>query len=238
MSKYEYNPWPLGKLPEEFQRPEPKLLLDKGYRWVDAREIVDIFENKVAEYFGSKYAVAIDCCSHSIFLCLRYLRTINQLQYGDLITIPNHTYVSVPMQINHAGLRVDFWDIKWDGCYPIFPTNVIDAAVMWEKNSYVQGSLMCLSFQLKKAVPIGKGGMILTDDINAYNWLRLARYDGRDLITPYDSEGHVKMIGWHYYMTPEDAARGILLMDQVGDKGKYMGSGDYPDVSLMTDNIK
>ena len=66
MNKYIYNPWPLGKLPREFQRTEPEILLERGYKWDDPREIIDLFERKVAEYWGAPYAVSVDCCSHSI----------------------------------------------------------------------------------------------------------------------------------------------------------------------------
>jgi hypothetical protein len=109
--------------------------------------------------------------------------------------------------------------------------------VTWEEGGYVKGSLMCLSFQIKKAVPVGKMGVILTDSRNAYKWLKLASYDGRDLTTPYDSEAHVRMLGWHMYATPEDCARAIILMDQTPDMGAYMGSKNYPDVSQMIKNI-
>ena len=34
-------------------------------------EAVSELENKVAEFFGSPYAVAVDCCTHGIELCLR-----------------------------------------------------------------------------------------------------------------------------------------------------------------------
>ena len=30
------------------------------------------FEEKVADFFGAPYAVAVDCCTHAIELCLRY----------------------------------------------------------------------------------------------------------------------------------------------------------------------
>lgn len=237
MNKYRYNPWPLGSIPNEFRRLEPLFLRDEGYTWGDPRDIVDIWERKVADYWGAKYAVTVDCCSHAIFLSLQYLKHKGEVDFMENITIPKHTYVSVPMQILHAGLHVRFKDVEWMGYYSLEPTRVIDAAVTWEEHGYVEGSLMCLSFQIKKAVPVGKMGVILTDDEDAFNWLKLASYDGRDLTTPYDSPKHVKMIGWHMYATPEDCARAILLMDQVGDKGKYLGSDHYPDVSQMIYNI-
>ena len=237
MSKYEYNPWPLGRLKQEWQRPEPQQLREAGYEWDDPRDIVDIFERKVADWWGAKYAVAVDCCSHAIFLSFKYLLETGQVTDMDTIVVPKHTYVSVPLQVIHAGLKVRFKDFGWKGSYPLYPTRVIDAGVMWTEGGYVADSLMCLSFQIKKAVPIGRGGAVLVDDPDAYSWLKLASYDGRDLTTPYDIEGHLKIQGWHMYMTPEDAARGILLMDQVGDLGSYMGSANYPDCSQMIYNI-
>jgi len=236
-SKYKYNSWPLGKLPKELQRPEPDIIRDMGYEWDDPRDVVDICEKKIAAFFGAKYCVTTDCCSHALFLSLQYCKEFGIIDNFDTITIPRHTYVSVPMQIIHAGLNVLYKDIEWDGYYHLLPTPVIDAAVMWKKDSYIPYSLMCLSFQIKKAIPTGKMGAILTDDFNAFDWLKRASYDGRDLTTPYDSEGHVSMLGWHMYATPEDCARTIILMDAIKEQGSYMGDKNYPDVSQMINNL-
>jgi dTDP-4-amino-4,6-dideoxygalactose transaminase len=95
-------------------------------------------------------------------------------------------------------------------------------------------ALQILSFQIKKRLPIGKGGAILTDSPDAYKWLKLSSYDGRDLKTPYDSNSHVMQLGWHYYMTPEDAARGIILMDMLPSESEdSMSWSHYPDLSTM-----
>ena len=76
--------------------------------------------------------------------------------------------------------------------------------------------------------------MILCDKKEEYDWLKLASYDGRDLNTPYDSEGHVKMNGWHYYMTPEDAARGLILMNRIPKVNKDIGGWEnYPDLTWL-----
>ncbi len=218
-----YNPWPIGKVPKEFQIPELDKLKELGYVFNDAREVIDIFEKKVAAFAGSKYAVSVDCCSHALFLALKYAQW-NFWGYDDeedddlpiTITIPNHTYVSVPMQILHCGFELKFEDIEWSGVYQLKPYNVYDGAVRWTKGMYVgNGALQTVSFQIKKRVPIGKGGMILTDDEEAYKLLKLMTYDGRDLTLPYDHPNHVKILGYHMYMTPEDAARGIILMDKM-----------------------
>ena len=33
---------------------------------------VSEFEKKLADFFGSPYAVAVDCCTHGLELCLRF----------------------------------------------------------------------------------------------------------------------------------------------------------------------
>ena len=71
----EYKSWPLGQLPPEFERPELDQLKENGYKFDDPREVVDIFEKKVAKFAGAKYGIAVDCCSHGLFLSLKwYLR--------------------------------------------------------------------------------------------------------------------------------------------------------------------
>lgn len=224
-----YNSWPLGKLPVEMQRKEPSLLKDLGYHWDDPRDIVDLFEQKLARYAGSKYAVTVDCDSNALFLSLKYRKA------EGFATIPIRTYISVPMQIIHAGLQPLFRDEKWSGCYELHPWNIYDSAARFTQGMYVgDDALQVLSFQIKKRLPIGKGGAILTDSKEAYNWLKLASYDGRDLKTPYDSDDHVKQIGWHFYMTPEDAARGIILMDMLPAHNEdSMSWENYPDLSSI-----
>lgn len=234
-----YNPWPLGKVPKEFQRPELEQVKKLGYKWEDARDVVDMFEKEVAKLASSKYAVAVDCCTHGIFLSLVYLMWKGDIKKNAEVTIPRRTYISVPMQIMHAGLKVRFDDRKWSGIYQLKGTNVWDGAVRWTRNMYQgNGALQVLSCQLKKRIPIGKGGLILTDSLDAYKHLKLMSYDGRDLNTPYDDPYHVKSIGYHMYMTPEDAARGLMLMHHTPDQNPDTASWEsYPDVEKMLMNI-
>jgi len=212
----QYNSWPLGELPKEVRRPEPDIIKAMGYSWEDPRDIIEIFENKVAEFAGARYAVAVDCCTHAIELCLRFRKFPELWDFG----LPENTYHSVYQVFEKIGLkRPALLPIKWVDKYRIEGTNIIDAATLWRSGMYEPGRLFCISFQIKKRVPIGRGGMILTDNEAARDWLRLARYDGRDMSLPYDHPDHVKGMGFHYYMTPEDAARGIYLMDRKPEEG-------------------
>ena len=227
---YKYNPWPLGKLDIELRRNEPELARKLGFDWEDPRNLVDLFEKKLAEYTGAKYVVLVDCASHGIFLSLKYLK------FEGEVSIPKHTYVSVPMEILNAGASFSFRDEKWVGEYELSPTKIIDSAGRFKRGMYLGNSyLQVLSFQIKKNLPIGRGGAILTDDINAYKWLKLASYDGRDLTTPYDDPNHVQMYGWHFYMTPEDAARGLILLSQIDESTyKDFSWNLYPDLTQYT----
>ena len=158
-----FTSWPVGKLPKEFQRPELDQVKALGYDWSDPRDVVDMFERKVATFAGAKYGVSVDCCTNGLFLSLKYLNA------KGLIEIPKNTYQSVPMTIQHAGCYPNFRNEEWSGMYQLKPYPIWDAATRWQRGMY-QGGLHVVSFQIKKWIPIGRGGMILTDDKAAYDW--------------------------------------------------------------------
>lgn len=219
-----YKEWPLGQIPEHLQRSEFKKLKELGYVWSNPQEIIDIFEKKVAEFAGAKYAVAIDSCSNALFLTLKYLKA------SGTITIPKQTYVSVPMQIKHAGCNVAFEDLNWSGVYQLKPYPIWDGATRWTQGMY-QGGYHVVSFQFKKRVPIGRGGMILTDDPEAFQWFKKASHDGRDPSIAY-TENKFDMLGWHFNMIPEDAARGINLMHHTASVNEDSATNNsYTDLS-------
>jgi hypothetical protein len=212
-------------IPQNLVRTELILLRQQGYDFDQPYDVVNLFERKVADFAGSRYAVAVDSCSHGIFLCLKYLNATG------IIDIPRHTYVSVPMQVIHAGCRVRFIDHQWQDHYRLEPWPITDAAMLWRPGMYTEG-MFVISFQFKKRISIGRGGMILLDDDKAYQWLQSARHDGRSPGISYNQDA-ISEIGWHCYMTPEDAARGILLMDMVGHIPAQSNHSCYPDVSMM-----
>ena len=150
-----------------------KIIKPLGYEINDPWDIVDIFEKMIAEYAGSKYAVAVDNCTNGLFLCMKYLNASGK------ITIPAKTYVSVPQAIIHAGCNPNFNNIEWSGTYRLDPYPIIDGATRFTKGMYIEGTYQCVSFHIKKTLPIGKGGIILTNDYSAYQWFKKARYGFR-----------------------------------------------------------
>jgi hypothetical protein len=101
------------------------------------------FEAQVAKFFGSKWAVATDSCTHAVELCLR-LKQIKEL------SVPKRTYLSIPFLAHKLNIPLTWRDENWEGYYFIGNTNIADAAVFWEKDGYIPDTFMCLSFQFQK----------------------------------------------------------------------------------------
>lgn len=187
---------------------------------------IENFENAIAHYFGAPYAVATDSCTHAIELCLRLLKPLT-------VTCPKHTYLSIPMTFMKLGLSWNFVEEQWEDYYRIGGTPIIDAATLWQRKGYVPYSFMCLSFQFKKHIKLGRGGMILVDNEDSYKMLKKMSYDGREPGTPW-AEQSISTVGYHYYMTPETAQIGLmryfLVKDNPPQKWTYQ---DYPDLSML-----
>jgi len=186
--------------------------------------VVQDFEDRVAAFAGSKHAIAVESGTAAIFLSCVYRKVTD-------VWIPKHTYPSVPCSIIHAGGRVHWTDQTWSGTYELAPYRIVDGALRFCRGMY-RGGLHCLSFHIKKLLPIGRGGMILTDDADADKWLRLARFDGRQPIPL--SQDNFTMLGYNMYMTPEQAAKGLQLFELT--KNKIMPDlkteeQGYPDLS-------
>lgn len=194
-------------------------------------DFITAFEKRLQEYTGAPYVVAVDRCTNAILLALEYTKKKRQR-----ITIPMHTYQSVPMTLINYGYNVWFRFEEWSGNYQIGNTNVYDYAVGFEKDMYVPGQVQCVSFHQKKRVAIGKGGAILLDDPVMYKALLRMRHDGRSThmgtheeIQKYPDE---ITIGYHMNMSPDEAAKGILLMNQLS--GNYV-NGTFKDYDNLTE---
>lgn len=183
-------------------------------------EIVNEFEKKIASFFGAPYAVATDCCTHALELSIRYTNM------NDLVC-PNNTYLSIPMTFQKLNLRWKFVENHWENYYHI-SDNIIDAAVYWKKDSYVRNSFMCISFQYKKHLNLGRGGAILCESLTDYTNLKKMSHDGRlpGIAWKYQN---IESTGYHYYMTPETAQLGLeKLPEALCTDPKKWNWQDYP----------
>jgi dTDP-4-amino-4,6-dideoxygalactose transaminase len=200
-------------------------------------KVTEEFEQLLCNYTGANYAVALDNMSNALFLALYYEHNIMN-RTEDVITIPSRTYPSVPCEIIHAGLRVNFEKVEGKtikGAYQLLGSNVWDSALRFTADMYIPNTHMCISFTGPyKHFKLSKGGAILTDDYDAYLWFKRARYSGRREVSYHDD--NFDMLGWNFYMMPELAARGVLLMGQFyNTDGTKKKNEDlelpYPDLS-------
>ena len=188
-------------------------------------DAVSLFEKKIAEFFGAPYAVATDSCTHALELALRLYG------FGEIL-VPKRTYLSIPMLAYKLDIDLYWKDEIWEDYYYI-SHNIIDAAVLWKPNSYVKNTLMGISFQYKKHLSLGRGGALLLDNESDYLKIKKMSYDGRLPNSPW-IEQNIDTIGYHYYMTPETAQRGLDTLDNaIKKEPKKWTINDWPDISKM-----
>lgn len=199
---------------------------------MNPHKVTEMFEQAMCEYTGALYAVATTSCTMALLLACRYFN----VNYGCAeITIPNKTYVGVPMSIKNARHRVKFSDKSWHGEYQLDPLPIWDCARWLRAGMYKPGTMQCLSFHWTKHLAIGQGGIVLLDDDEADTWLRKARFDGRTEGVPANQD-HFDMIGYHAYMSPRDAAEGLSRLANLPRYNEPLPwgpgtSSDYPDLS-------
>lgn len=217
-------------------------------------QITADFEKELARYTGAPYVICVDNQSNGLFLALYYYRHVrniptykeweeNHLKIAQMrvIDIPSRTYPSVPCEAIHAGFKVNFTPVDGEtikGAYQLTPTNVWDSALRFTADMYIPNSMMCVSFTgAYKHFKLSKGGAILLDDLDAYNWLKKARFSGRSECSYHeDNFDENPVIGWNFYMMPELSARGLLLINQFyNTDGTKRHNEDlelpYPDLS-------
>ncbi len=188
-------------------------------------KVVEEFERQLAAFFNAPYAIAVDGCTHAIELCLRYTG-------ADKITVPKRTYISIPFLSDKLNIDLEWKDEEWSDYYYL-TENVIDAAVLWKRDSYIPNTFMNISFQFKKHLKLGRGGIILCDNKDAATELKKMSYDGRLPNVPWRTQD-IDTIGYHYYMTPETAELGLKkLPEAIKRKPKQWVYTDWPDLTTM-----
>lgn len=204
---------------------------------VNQFQVVKDFESALCDYTGAKYAVTVTSCTMALLLACKwqyeshYSYSSNPSDYK--VTIPKHTYVSVPQSIIHAGFRPVFLnDYEWMGAYNLSPLPIWDCARLFTGGMYRSSEFQCVSFHWSKHLAIGQGGAILHDNEEADAWFRKARFDGRtEGVEPRNDD--ISMIGYHCYMSPRDAADGLSRLSVLPRHNEPLSNDDYPDLSKM-----
>jgi dTDP-4-amino-4,6-dideoxygalactose transaminase len=196
----------------------------------------DMFEKRLQAFTCAPYVVLTSSCTNAIFLCLMLLRLKKELTSTSKLFVPNKTYLSVPQMLLHNQINFDYVDYTWEEKYNL-GYDIYDCAVGFKENMYIASQYQCLSFQQKKTLNIGKGGAILLDNYNDYLMLKRMTHDGRDSSVTTSEDLKNIIMGYHMYMSPDEAAKGILILNQLKTKDFIIGSSeDYPDISKINYN--
>lgn len=200
-------------------------------------EVVEEFEKKIAEFFGAPFAVAVDGCTHGLELCLRLMK-------AEELSVPRNTYLSVPMLASKLGIQLRWKpkDYRWSGHYCIASCydhevdnwyDIIDAAVLWQRKSYIPYTMMCVSMQYQKHLSVGRLGVILLDDEKKALQLKKMSYDGRLPGIPWRDQ-NVDTMGYHYYAQIELAALALeKLPKAIETEPRKWTAKDWPCLTDM-----
>lgn len=192
--------------------------------------IVEMFERNLANFTGAPYAIATDCCTHSIELCMRYDR-VKKIESTTCFT-----YLSVPMVLVKLGIDFTYNDEVWIGEYNFKGTRIWDSARLLHPKMYRKGQLQCISFGKGKPLDNKKGGAILCGTKQEYSILKQMSCDGRDIkkYKKWIDQKNFKL-GFHYNMSFEQADECNKLLEKYKKKTNYLPQiVEYPDCRNIT----
>jgi dTDP-4-amino-4,6-dideoxygalactose transaminase len=186
-------------------------------------QVTKDFEKMLCDYTGSKYAVALNSGTAALLLSCIWCKV-------DEVFIPCKTYVSVPNAVKLAGGKVRFYPVYWEGEYQLHPYPIWDSARRFTSGMYKEGQFQCVSFATTKILGIEQGGAILHDNLEADDWFRKMRFDGRtEGRDPLDEDFTV--VGHHCIMLPSIAAQLTLKLHHLPKDNDDLPWYNYPDLS-------
>lgn len=202
-----------------------------------------MFEALLCRYTGFQHAVCVDSCTNALMIALEAQKCLGMILHPESVhlSVPTHTYLSVPMTLLRNGWSFDFVELQWVESYSL-GCQVVDAATHFERDmssKYAQDETVCVSFQQKKRLNLDQGGAIFTNNEEIARLARRLRHDGRDPKLAHIDEVQQHpddiILGWHAYLSPAKAARGILALNQEQLLPPYTPHSwkDYPDISHL-----
>lgn len=203
--------------------------IDSG--WVVLGPKSQEFEEKFAEYVGSKYAVFVDSGTSALLLALRYQRLKGFTHYQ----VPSLTFTATAEAVLHSGCSLEFVDVNPDTMCVEAPSAVTlpvhllgnradDGALIYDSAHRIEkddvkdsAALWCYSFYATKNITTVQGGMVATNDPDAALWLRRARDHGLDLgtkerYTQRYRQYDVEFVGWRM---KGDDMRAVIGLEQL-----------------------
>lgn len=161
---------------------------------------VGMFEQRIADYVGAKYAVGVNSATNAIFLIF--------LNKGLTVNIPSMIPPVVANGIITSGNKVNFVDdTEWVGSSYILHDfgdyKVIDSAQEIYRNQFKEeandGDLMFFSFYPTKPIGSCDGGMIVSNDKKKIEWFREAVMNGMTF-SENNWDRKIKFPGYKMYL--------------------------------------
>jgi dTDP-4-amino-4,6-dideoxygalactose transaminase len=164
------------------------------------RRDVEEFEQNLARYVGSKYAVGVASGTDALILSLKVLR----IGKGDEVLVPSYTFRATVEAVHHVGAKPVLYDLdrkvrhlRTDRTRAVIPAHIagevlfpyeaeglimIEDACQAIGAAAIRGKTACYSFYPAKLLGcFGDGGGIATNDKDLYEELLVMRnhYKGR-----------------------------------------------------------
>ena len=191
-------------------------------------KIIEEFEQKIADFVGAKYACSFHSATMAIMLALLE-------EQGDTITVPSILPPVVANAILCAGHKVNFRDdVDWVGhsytLHQFSDYKIIDSAQQIYKGQYIEEAkdrdLMIFSFYPTKPIGSTDGGMIVSNDKDKIDRLRVLSRNGMSL---EDNSWERKIIlpGWKMYMNSIQAYMATKNFEKLEEK-----TGRFEEIRL------
>ncbi len=227
--------------------------------WIGTGPREKKFEDMIAEYKGSCFAIALNSCTAALHLSMLAIN----VQPGDEVIVPSMTFAATANSVIHAGARpvlvdcerdtmnIDPVDIerkitkKTKAIVPVhFAGRSCDMDVIMQiakkhelkviedcahaieteyhgKKAGTFGDLGCLSFYVTKNIVTGEGGMVITDNEEYADKIKVLGLHGmsKDAWKRFSDEGYkhyqVVYAGFKYNMMDLQAAVGIHQLPRI-----------------------
>ncbi len=203
---------------------------------------VELFEQRIADYCGTKHAIAVSSGTAGLFLCLKSIG----IGPGDEVITTPFSFIASTNVIVHAGATPVFVDIdrstynlsvpslirtqlsnKIKAILPVdtfgnpFDTNrveglpiILDACESFGSKMSRPFDAAVYAFYPNKALTTGEGGVIVTDNQNITEYCQAMRNQGRK---KGDQWLDSSIIGWNFRMTDLQAAIGLVQLNHINE---------------------
>jgi len=236
---------------EEIQK-----VLDSG--WVTQGPKVKEFEDKIADYLGVKYAIAVTNCTSALHLALLCIG----IKGGDEVLVADYTFPATGHAVLYCRAKPVFvdTDLKTYNINPelieekitertkaIIPVHTFGQPAKMDKimeiaedynlkviedaacalgakykNRYAGtiGDIGCFSFHARKGITTGEGGMVVTNNKNLAEKIRMLSVFG--MTSAWDREKSAEFmipefteLGYNYKMSDITAAVGVAQLRKL-----------------------